>query len=224
MLNPDAQPDPTGVAAARAALDASPHVGAVQGTIINRATGAPERSQGRELGPVHLVARAVGARRLLAFRPVRAVARHVGLVADHVERVPTTPQRVESLAATALLVRRESFDSVGGFDESYFLYGEDLDLCRRLRGAGWELLAIPEPVARHDNGASSSTTTERELSWWRGTMRFAALWWSSAAWTIALLAAALAWVRLSARRPRSSRRAWCALVADPVRDRRARRS
>ena len=140
---------------------------------------------------MHLVGRAVGARRLLSCRPVRAVAGRFGVVADHVVRVPNAPEVVESLAATALLVRREAFVEVGGFDESFFLYGEDLDLCRRLRVAGWELLAIPEPTAHHDNGASSSTTTERELSWWRGTMRFSALWWSTAAWSVALAAAAV---------------------------------
>jgi N-acetylglucosaminyl-diphospho-decaprenol L-rhamnosyltransferase len=222
LLNPDADPDPVGVAAARRALDASPRVGAVQGVIVNRATRLPERSQGRELGPVHLLGRAVGARRLLSYRPVRAVAGRLGIVADHVVRVPSAPESVESLAATALLVRREAFATVGGFDPSFFLYGEDLDLCRRLRVAGWELLAIPERSAYHDNGASSSTTTERELSWWRGTMRFSALWWSTAAWIIALAAATMEWARLSVREPRTSRRAWQALVAGPWHDRRSR--
>ncbi len=188
LLNPDADPDAAGIVAGIDALDRDPTVAVVQGVIANRATGAPERSQGRELGPVHLVGRACSARRLLTWRPVRGVVSRVGVVSDHVERVPDGPVFVESLAATCVLVRRSAFDDIGGFDESYFLYGEDLDLCRRLRRTGWHLLALPQGFAQHESGASSSNSTERELSWWRGTMRFAALWWSTAAWSLALAA------------------------------------
>jgi N-acetylglucosaminyl-diphospho-decaprenol L-rhamnosyltransferase len=219
LLNPDADPDPRGIAAGVAALDRTPDVAVVQGVIANRATGEAERSQGRELGPVHLIGRACSARRALAWPPLREVARRIGVTADHVDRVPVGPQFVDSLAATCVVVRRSAFEAVGGFDESYFLYGEDLDLCRRLRGDGWRLLALPDDFARHDNGASSSTSTERELSWWRGTMRFAALWWSTAAWTVGLAAAMTQCARLAVRQPRVTRRAWRALVADPIRDR-----
>jgi N-acetylglucosaminyl-diphospho-decaprenol L-rhamnosyltransferase len=223
LLNPDAVPEPDGIAAGVALMDADPSVAAVQGVITNRATGAPERSSGRELGPVHLLGRAVGARRLLAYVPVRALARRVGVVADHVERVPTAPTEVDSLAATAILVRREAFDEVGGFDESYFLYGEDLDLCRRMRDAGWRLIAMPERFAWHEGGGSATSSTERELTWWRGTMRFAALWWTEAAWSMALMSATIMWVHLSARDLRVSSRAWRELVLEPRRDRRRRR-
>jgi N-acetylglucosaminyl-diphospho-decaprenol L-rhamnosyltransferase len=222
LLNPDAAPEPDGIAAGLMLLDADPRVGAVQGVITNRMTGAPERSSGRELGPVHLLGRAVGARRLLAYAPVRAVARRVGVVADHVERVPTGPTAVDSLAATAILVRRTAFDQIGGFDESYFLYGEDLDLCRRMRCAGWTLVAMPDRFAWHESGASAASTTERELTWWRGTMRFAALWWTEAAWYTALLSATIAWLDLSVRDLRVSTRAWRELVVEPQRDRRRR--
>jgi GT2 family glycosyltransferase len=222
LLNPDAAPEPDGIAAGLTLLDADPCVGAVQGVITNRTTGAPERSSGCELGPVHLLGRAVGARRLLAYAPVRAVARRVGVVADHVDRVPTGPAAVDSLAATAILVRRKAFDQIGGFDESYFLYGEDLDLCRRMRQAGWTLVAMPDRFAWHESGASAASTTERELNWWRGTMRFAALWWTEAAWYSALLSATIAWLHLSVRDLRVSTRAWRELVVEPQRDRRRR--
>ena len=42
----------------------------------------------------------------------------------------------EFLQGAALLLRREAFDAVGGFDERFFMYGEDADLCERLRVAG----------------------------------------------------------------------------------------
>ena len=221
LLNPDAAPEPDGIAAGLALLEADARVGAVQGVITNRTTGAPERSSGRELGPVHLLGRAVGARRLLSYAPVRAVARRIGVVADHVERVPSRPTAVDSLAATAILVRRAAFDQIGGFDESYFLYGEDLDLCRRMRRAGWTLVAMPERFAWHESGASAASSTERELTWWRGTMQFAARWWDDVAWWGALASATVAWASLSVRDTRVSARAWDALVRAPYRDRRA---
>jgi len=222
LLNPDARPDDAGTRAGLRALQENPQVGAVQGVITNRATGLPERTQGRELGPAHLIGRAFGARRLLRFAPVRTLSRRVGVLADHVDRVPATAQAVASLAATAVLVRRQAFADVGGFDESYFLYGEDLDLCHRMRAAGWVLLALPECSASHDGGGSAASTTARELAWWRGTMRFAALWWPSVAWTVALLASSVQWCRLAAREPLVARRAWRALLAEPLRDRKLR--
>ena len=164
---------------------------------------------------VVLVGRAVAARELLALRPVRSPARRTVATGDHVERVPTSATDVESLAATALLVRREAFDAVGGFDPTYFLYGEDLDLCRRLRRAGWRLVALPVAWAGHANGASSASSWAREVDWWRGTLTFAARWWDDRAWALARVAGFAAFVRLVARRPGAARRAYDGVVRAP---------
>jgi GT2 family glycosyltransferase len=53
-----------------------------------------------------------------------------------------------------MLVRREAFESVGGFDEGYWMYWEDADLCRRLVDRGWEVHFEPSAVAHHATGAS----------------------------------------------------------------------
>jgi GT2 family glycosyltransferase len=222
LANPDAVLDRGGVAAGLALLERDPAVGAVQGVIVDEASRAPQRSQGRELGPLHLLGRALGARRLLRVGAVRRVARLVRPLADHVDRVPAAATPVEALAATALLVRRSAFVAVGGFDERYFCYGEDLDLCRRLRAAGWRLMALPERFAVHAGGASFPDPPARELSWWGGTMRFAARWWSAPAWGAALGAAGVEWLRLSLPAPGRARSAWEALVATPRRERRSR--
>jgi len=221
LLNPDAEPDPAGVAAGVALLDADPSVAATQGVIVDRGTGTPQRSAGRELGPLHLLGRALGARRLLRLGPARRLAAHVPAVADHVARAPASSTLVASLAATALLARRAAYVEVGGFDERYFLYGEDLDLCRRLRAAGWRLVALPDRFAVHEGGASSGAWATRELAWWGGTMRFAACWWASAPWGGALAAAFLQWLKLSVREPRLAGRAWRALLSEPHTVRRA---
>ena len=224
LLNPDAVVDPAGVREGVAFLDAAPDVAAVQGVIRNRTTGQPERSQGVALGPVHLLGRALGARRLLRFDAVRAVARRVPVLTDHVLRTPEQPVEVESLSAAALLVRRSAFEQVEGFDEGYFLYSEDLDLCRRLRAAGWRLVALPVAWAEHASGASSAGWWDRELVWWEGTLRYAALWWRGPAWAGARLATLLRVIPMFVARPRRAPEVVARLVAAPRRQRRAGRS
>jgi N-acetylglucosaminyl-diphospho-decaprenol L-rhamnosyltransferase len=56
------------------------------------------------------------------------------------------------LSGSCLLLRRAAFDAVGGFDERYFMYFEDLDLCRRLGEAGWASVYVPSAVVVHTGG------------------------------------------------------------------------
>jgi GT2 family glycosyltransferase len=64
------------------------------------------------------------------------------------------PRRVDWLMGFAMLVRREAFEAVGGFDEDFFLFSEETDLCRRLWDAGWEVWFTPEAEFTHVAGAS----------------------------------------------------------------------
>jgi GT2 family glycosyltransferase len=63
-----------------------------------------------------------------------------------------------SLSGACILLRREAFEQVNGFDERFFLYAEDIDLCLRLRQAGWSLRYEADAIVEHDRGASSATT------------------------------------------------------------------
>ena len=223
LCNPDAEIDPAAVLAGAELLRSRPDVAAVQGVIVNRGTGQPERSAGVEVGPVHLLGRAGGAKVLLGLPVVGALARRSSVLRDHADRVPSEPVDVESLAAATILVRRRAMDDVGGFDESYFLYGEDIDLCHRLRAAGWKLVAVPEVWATHVSGGSAASSWSREASWWQGTMQFAATWWSRPAWAAAVLAASVRWSRLAVRHPTNAGTAFTAMIADPVHRRADRR-
>jgi N-acetylglucosaminyl-diphospho-decaprenol L-rhamnosyltransferase len=61
----------------------------------------------------------------------------------------SSEREVEWVSGCAMLLRREAFEAVGGFDEGYFMYVEDVDLCTRLRQAGWSVLFSPEIEVVH---------------------------------------------------------------------------
>lgn len=65
------------------------------------------------------------------------------------------PMAVDWVSGACMLVRRDAFDAVGGFDEGYFLYWEDADLCHRLRDAGWRTVYHPGVAVQHVAGRSS---------------------------------------------------------------------
>ncbi len=65
------------------------------------------------------------------------------------------PEPVDWLVGAALLVRRAALDEVGGFDEGYFMYSEELDWCRRAAGAGWQVIYLPGASITHHEGKSS---------------------------------------------------------------------
>jgi N-acetylglucosaminyl-diphospho-decaprenol L-rhamnosyltransferase len=67
----------------------------------------------------------------------------------------SSEREVEWVSGSAMLLRREALDEVGAFDEGYFMYVEDVDLCTRLRRAGWEVLFSPELEVVHQIGVST---------------------------------------------------------------------
>ena len=219
LVNPDARAIPGAIEEGLTLMVRRPEVAALQGVITDAATGRPERSHGVALGPAHLWGRALHLRVLLRWPPVQALARRVAGLADHVERVPIGPVATEALAATALLVRRRAFEEVGGFDQRFFLYGEDMDLSRRFREAGWTLLALPIPWAVHRAGSSHRSSWQREVQWWRGTMTFAAKWYPPRDWALALCAAVVRATTLAIRRPSGAVAAFGSMVSDPRRER-----
>ncbi len=58
------------------------------------------------------------------------------------------------LSGACLLLRREAFEEVGGFDEGYFMFFEDVDLGERLGRAGWSNLHVPAAAVTHAQGTS----------------------------------------------------------------------
>ena len=65
------------------------------------------------------------------------------------------------LSGSCMLLRREAFEQVGGFDPSYFMYCEDMDLCRRLGEAGWDNVYVPSSTITHTGGHATSRRATR---------------------------------------------------------------
>jgi GT2 family glycosyltransferase len=89
---------------------------------------------------------------------------------------PQDEQRsVDILTGCFWLVRRQALEQVGLLDEDFFIYGEDMDWCRRFWSAGWQVVFAPQARAIHHGGASSANAPIRffierqkaDLHYWR---------------------------------------------------------
>ena len=155
ILNPDCRVEPGTFATLLRTLDAhsdcaiaAPQLLNADGTVQASARGEPDAWTG-VFGRHSILTR---------FFPNAGAARRnlpaADLVASGVESAP-----VDWVMGAAMLVRRQPFDRVGGFDERYFLYWEDADLCRRLRDTGWTTRFVTGARVRHPGGASARTAS-----------------------------------------------------------------
>ena len=146
FLNSDAVVQAGAVEALVAALDSDPRA-AVAGPRLENADETLQPSILRLPTAWRIFCESSG----LAFlsggrRPLRG---HSATREDH-----SRAQSVECVKGAALLVRRRAFDEVGGFDEGFFLYAEESDLCARLRSRGWKVVFEPAARVAHRGGAS----------------------------------------------------------------------
>ena len=79
------------------------------------------------------------------------------------EHVEPSERPVGWLSGSCLLVRRAAFDQIGGFDERYFMYMEDVDFGDRLARAGWLNVYVPSSEILHDKGHSTGREPARNL-------------------------------------------------------------
>jgi GT2 family glycosyltransferase len=89
--------------------------------------------------------------------PLEKVFRNSSLMrAFHVaDRPSTAVQDVDWLVGACLCARRACLAEAGLFDEGYFMYSEEVDLCRRVRAAGWRISYRPDAQVVHHEGKSS---------------------------------------------------------------------
>jgi len=108
--------------------------------------------------------------------PLRSLLHPQSRQRDHyrLDERPTEPVQADWMLAAFLLLRREMLDELGGFDDGFRLYGEDIDLCYRAAQAGWERWYVPQATVQHAHAAVTDRRflTRQTLWHWRSIARF----------------------------------------------------
>jgi len=153
IMNPDCRLVAGAVATLRSILDARPDCAIVGPRILNPDGSVQGSARGDPDMLTGLFGRTALLGRLVPFLPV--AKRNV--VAEEAIRSGEQSVVVDWLSGACMLARRTALEQVGGFDERFFLYWEDADLCRRLRLRGHHVRYVPPATAIHRVGQSSRT-------------------------------------------------------------------
>ena len=155
FLNPDMQIPAGAIDAALAFLDApgNERVGIV-GAKLTNGRGEVVRCAARTPTPARLVAQSAALDRLCP----RLFPPHFMAEWDH-----SDTRAVDQVIGAFLMIRRPLFAALGGFDERFFLYYEDVDLCLRARVAGWTVMHFAGATAIHVGGGTTAHIKGRRL-------------------------------------------------------------
>jgi len=175
LLNPDAKPDPNTIRTLVSFMDEHPRVG-LAGSKLRGPDGQPRASAFRF--PTVLAELESGLR--------------IGAVSWLLDRwrvsgaAPSQTSGVDWVSGASMIIRREVFDTVGMFDETFFLYFEETELALRARRGGWSTFYVTECEAEHIGQASTQLKApgrRRPVYWFdsrrhylRKTQGWAGLW------------------------------------------------
>ena len=145
-LNPDTEIVGDALAEMTAYLDVHHDVGALGPQLLN-SDGSVQSSRRRF--PTFATA-------LFESTWLQGIAPRRVLAAYFVDDRPAdVTQEVDWVTGACIVVRRDALESVGGFDEAFFMYSEELDWCKRIKSAGWKIVYLPEAKVIHHVGKSS---------------------------------------------------------------------
>jgi GT2 family glycosyltransferase len=169
LLNPDTEMRPGSLAALVGYLDAHPGVGLVGPRLLN-SDGSPQSSRRRfpTIGTA-----------MVESTPLQPFLARLGALRRYyvLDRTDDEEQEVDWVTGACMLARREVLAAVHGFDPGYFMYSEELDLCRCIRRAGWRIAYVPDAVVVHHGGRSSDQNVpERHIRFQRSKLRYFARW------------------------------------------------
>jgi GT2 family glycosyltransferase len=143
LLNPDTEAQPAALEALVRFMEDHPRVGAAGARIVN-----PDGSLQRSCFRAPRLSRELW--RLLHLDVLYPYAEYRIRTWDQ-----TQPRAVDTVLGACLLIRRTALDQVGQLDERFFIYSEEVDLCTRLRAAGWAVFWVPGAVVMHRGGEST---------------------------------------------------------------------
>ena len=153
VMNPDCRLTRGAVEAMRAELDSHPRCALVGPRVLNPDGSVQGSVRGDPDMLTGLFGRTGPLRRLMPWLPVSS--RNV--IPETATRPGAGSVVADWVSGACMLMRRDAFEAVGGFDERYFLYWEDADLCRRLRARGYHVRHVPDAEVVHRVGQSSRT-------------------------------------------------------------------
>ena len=78
---------------------------------------------------------------------------------------PESLTEVDAISGSFMMLRKQALSEVGFFDEDFFMYGEDLDLCYRIKHAGWKIFYVPTTEIIHFKGESTKTVPTMQSVW-----------------------------------------------------------
>lgn len=144
LLNPDTEVQPGAVQALCEFLDANVGSGAVAPQLVG-ADGAMQKS----VSPAPSLMREIS--RLFHISHWSLPSASYDMKRWYMHR----PREVDVVQGACMMIRREALYEVGLLDEDYFMYTEEVDLCHRLRKAGWTVHWLPTAKVRHHGSQSS---------------------------------------------------------------------
>jgi GT2 family glycosyltransferase len=166
LANADTEPRPGAVAALRDFAEERLRCG-IAGPLLLNSDGTFQPSRRRFPTVTGTIVRRT---------PLRAVLKPQKRQRSHylLDERPVEPIRSDWMLGAFLLLRRRMLDELGGFDEGFRLYGEDIDLCYRAGQAGWERWFVPYAGVRHAHAAVTDKRflTRQTLWHWRSIARF----------------------------------------------------
>jgi GT2 family glycosyltransferase len=160
LLNPDTVVRPGAIDRLVAALDRDPQAGIVGPRIVD-ASGQAELSFGRMISP------------LAELRQKILVTGGRGILRPLVDRMTRHTRYVDWVSGACLLARRPDLEAVGLFDERFFMYTEDVDLCASVRARGRRVLFVADVEITHHRGQSRASNPDAtEAAYRRSRLAF----------------------------------------------------
>lgn len=164
LLNPDTIVHAGSLGTLVKFLDDNPNVGACGGKLLNE-DGTPQGS----------------VRHFPTFRGLmygQTVLRMLGIFRSHHRKWMMKDfdfdkqADVDQIMGAGMLVRKSIIDKIGGMDENFFMYFEEVDLCYRIKQAGWRIVFLPDAIITHLGGRSSSQAPLKRVMMLTSMMAF----------------------------------------------------